>query len=194
MINDLGNPCWVEQKDPLGDWQRLALNAHRDKRLFPARGGGRRMRHPFLPSIVYPQLPDITEGFGYDVMRHPVTVSTKTEGATAVSKFIGTKDDVQLKEVWSAGELSVLTRLLHQFHRFLINPLPDGYYLGWFAPDLSPKHFSVELLDVECNDNGGYIVEKIGNADPMMRRVLTVTFKVVKEPVAPAGSMTMVGH
>lgn len=195
MINDLGNPCWVEEKDPVGDWTRLALDAKKAKCLFPDTGGGRRMRHPFLPSIVYPRLPDFTEGFGYDVMRHPLRVSTKTEGAMAVSKFIGGKDDVEIKEVWSAGELSTVTRLLHQFHRFFINPLPDGYYLGWYAPDLSHKHFAVELLDVECNDpGGGYIVEKIGNSDPMMRRVLTITFKLVKEPVAPSGSMTFVGH
>ncbi len=193
MINDLGNPCFVEQLDPLGDWQRLALKPHRDKRLFPEKGGGRRMRHPFLPSIVYPRLPDITEGFGYDVMKHPEVVVSKTEGASAVTVFPGYKDDVVVKEIWSAGELSTFTRLLHRFHQFLVYPLPTGYFLGWQPRDLSHKNFAVQLVNVECGEGANYIMEKIGDVDPMMRRVLTVSFKLVREAAAPSGSITLVG-
>ena len=193
-----GSPFGDAHFDPFAEWWRPT--SKRDKRLSPASAsalstcGGRRMVHPFHPDIVYPRIPDRTSPFGYDVLRRVDHELVRTELGTALAKFPEQLDDVVIQETWLAQSLSTLSQLFHQFHRYWVDTLPVGEYLGWQPRDLSPKRFFIELVDVQCGESDRLVVEELGNARPFyMRQALTLTFKLVREVRSPAGVMIGVG-
>lgn len=188
----MGSTYWNAIWDPWQPWPKCG--SRRDRRLFPARGGGRRMRHPFFDPIVYPELPSKTLNFGYNPLRHVKSVLTKTLQGTAVAKFKEDYDDVVIREVWTADTLSTLTGLFHQFHRYYVGTLPTGRFIGWQPKDLSPKNFFIDLLNVECGPAEDFEVEELGTERPfMLRTELRVTFKLVREVKGAAGVITGVG-
>lgn len=183
---------WNGIFDPDAPWPRVT--ARDDHRLFPIRGGGRRMRHPYYDPIAYPTVPDQTTGFGYDRLRAANSVMMKTITSSAVAKFPDAAEDVVIKEIWLAKTASTITKLFHQFHRYLIDPLPPNRFIGWQPRDLTSKNYFIDLLDVSCGPSGEYLIEEIGDYRPwMMREALTVEFKLVKELGYPAGVSSMVG-
>lgn len=189
----LDSTYWSHPYDPYGPWHRCV--SKRDRRLSPAFGGGRRMRHPFLDPIVYPRVPDQTTNFLDDRLRHVQASVTKTLTSTAVTKFSDGPEDVVIREVWQARTLSTFTELFRQFYEYLHAKLPSGRYVGWQPKDLSPKNYFVQLLDVQVGQPEHYVVEELGDARPYyMREQLTVTFKLVREVFAPAGVVVAVGR
>lgn len=182
---------WGAIRNPSGPWDR-ALG--KDPRLFPKRGGGRRLRNPYLPPIVYPRLPDRTLNFGYDRLRHVRSVIVKTLDSSAVAKFHDVEEDVIIKEVWFAQELSTQTAFFHQLHAYLRTVLPMGRYVGWQPRDLSPKNYLVELLDVQLGGGDDFDAEEIGAKRPhMSRSQLVLSFKLVRDVLAPAGVLVGLG-
>jgi hypothetical protein len=184
---------WNDVFDPEAPWHRPV---QRDKRLFPARGGGRRMRHPYLEPIVYPELPHRTINFGYDVLRRVPVQLVRTADSTAVAKFPERVEDVVIREVWLAEELSTYTEFFHQLQEYKLATLPTGDYIGWEAPDLSPKRFAIDLLDVKLGGvDGELLVEELGSERPYyLREQLTVEFKLVREVQHPSGLAYLVGY
>lgn len=183
---------WNAPFDWPGPWHRVTQRD--DARLTPTLGGGRRMRHPFLDHIVYPQTPDRTLNFGYDRLRKTRSVVIKTLDSSAVAKYSESSEDVIIREIWLAETLSTFTELFHQFHTYLREILPPGRFIGWQPKDLSPKNYFVELLDVQCGTPDDFTIEELGDDRPhYMREQLTVAFKLVREIQAPAGVVNVVG-
>jgi hypothetical protein len=158
-------------------------------------GGGRRMTHPFLDPIVYPELPHQTFGFGYDILPRSRALVTKTLDSTAVSHFTENPEDVILREIWNAQQLSTETGLFHAFYTYLMTELPTGQYLGWRPTDLSPKVYHIDLLDVTAGTSvNEYLVEERGDRKPwMLSTALSVSFKIIREIEDPAGISVMEG-
>lgn len=152
-------------------------------------GGGRQMRHPFLDSITYPQLPKRTTGFGRYPLRKVSSVVVKTIDSSAVTKFLDAPEDVIMTETWTADQLSAEADLFYAFHRYIVTPLPIGRFLGWRPRDISYKSFFIELLDVQSGLGGDeYHVTEMGNSRPfLITEPLTISFKLIREIDDPAG-------
>jgi len=179
--------------DPMQPWFRVT--SKKDLRLFPKRGGGRRMRHPFLAPIVYQHLPDRTTNFGYDVLARIPSTSVKTLGSNAVAKFPEYDPDIRITETWFANDLSTLTEMFHQFKKYWDTPLQPGQYIGWQPKDASPKSYSIDILDVTCGPAEGFVIEELGDERPyFMREQLSVTFKLVREVQNPSGVAVAIGY
>lgn len=152
------------------------------------------MRHPFLPDIVYPRIPDQTWGFDQDVLTKVRGVTTKTLDSSAVSHFEEAPEDVVIREIWIPDTMSTEVDLFRQFQEYNLSKLPVGQFIGWRPLDLSPKNFAIELLDIELGQPDQYLVEELGKDRPfLMRRQLTVSFKFVREQIGPAGVTVAVG-
>lgn len=152
------------------------------------------MRHPFLDDIVYPRNPDKTANFDQDRLRRIKTVVIKTLDSSAVAKYPEVAEDVIIREVWLAERLSTFTELFRQFHTYLRNPLPPGRFIGWIAPDLTPKAYFVDLIDVEVGNPESYFIEELGSQRPFyMREQLTISFKLVREFQSPVGEVIFIG-
>jgi len=177
--------------DPMAPWPRPVGGNARQARLNPIRGGGRCLKHPFYPRIVYPRLPDLTVNFLDDPIRRVRSVVTKTLAGAAVDHFKDPVDGTVITETWgvSAGnELTTLTRFFRQVLRFREDVLPPDQYLGWQPRDLSPKNFWIELLDVRLGQSEDYPVEALGEKRPYyMRQALSISFKLVREARGAAG-------
>lgn len=147
------------------------------------------MRHPFLDCITYPQLPKKWSGFGRYPLRKLTSVVVKTLDSSAVTKFEDSPEDVIIREMWTADQLSAEADLFYAFHRYLMTPLPPGRFLGWRPRDLSPKSFFIELLDVQSGLGGDeYTVTEMGNNRPfLITEPLTISFKLIREIDDPAG-------
>jgi len=189
----LSSSYWSQPFDQYAPWHR-ATNK-KDSRYFPEKGGGRMMRHPECAPIIYPRLPDQTRNFLDDRLRHVQSVVTKTINSTAVTKFKDSPEDVVIKEVWLARDLSTFTSLFRQFQQYLTTELAPGRYIGWQPSDRTWKRYFIDLLDVQVGSPDEYHVEELGSQRPYyMREQLTVSFKLVREVFAPAGVMVAVGH
>lgn len=191
---DQGLSCahWEQPVDWQGPWRRATH--HRDRRLFPKRGGGRRFRHPFLDPIVYPRMPDKTVGFDQTALLRVKSVVTKTLDSSVVSKFRDKEEDPTITEMWAAGTLSTEAGFFRALHKYLLTPLPVGRYIGWQPRDGSWKSFFIELLDVQLGQDNDYNLEELGDARPyLMRESLTVRFKLVREIIAPVSSVVVTG-
>jgi hypothetical protein len=188
----LESSFWNMPYDWQGPWHRPTQR--KDARYFPERGGGRRLRHPFLDPIVYPRLPDRTFNFGFDRLRKTRSVVIKTLDSSGVAKFVEQPEDVIIREVWLAQDLSTFTELFHGFHTYLREILPPGRFIGWQPKDLTEKSYFIEILDVQCGTPDDFVIEELGSSRPfLMREQLTFAFKLVREIQAPAGIITMVG-
>lgn len=166
-----------------------------DPRVNPATGGGRRLVHPYLDDIVYPENPNRTLGFDVDAIRKTRAVVTRTEGASAVAHYPEFRDDVVIREIWDAGEASVSVEFWRQLRQYREEILPAGDYIGWQPRDLSPYFYFVELLDVKVGDGEIDDIQEHGNAEPfLLDRPLTLVFKLVQEVRPPAGVLVFLGH
>jgi hypothetical protein len=179
-------PCWWNDiLAPELPWWRPR---RKDRRLFPIRGGGREMHHPYMPRIVYPRLPDRTLNFGYDVVPRMRSVLTKTLASTAITKFKDKVEDVVIREIWLADQASTFTTFFHAVQSYMLGTLPPDRYVGWMPRDLSPKAYFVELLDVSLGSGEDLSIEEIGHRTPfVMREAMTISFKCIREIFAPAG-------
>lgn len=191
-----GNLC-ESDFDPLADWWKPW---HGDARLRkapygdPTLCGGRRMSHPVLQDIVYARTPDRTLNFEQDVLPRPESILTKTALGTAHARYDETPDDVVIKEIWLAQELSTLTTMFRQFYAYWVEPLPTGLCVGWQPRDRTWKRYAVEILKVECGESDDLIIESLGRGVPkFMRFNLTVSFKTVREVYAPSGVVVATG-
>lgn len=151
------------------------------------------MRHPFLPRIVYPRVPDKTFNFGYDALKRMRSVVTKTLDSSAVTKFKDATEDIIIREVWIADQLSTFASFFHGLHSYLTSTIPVDRYIGWVPRDLTPKCFFVELLDVQVGGADEYMIEELGNTPYMMREALTLTFKLIREIFPPSGVVVLGG-
>jgi len=183
---------WNEPWNADGPWHRATKR--KDIRLQPGNAGGRRMRHPYLDHIVYARLPDRTIPFDQDPLRKVDSVVTKTLDSSVVAKYAEAPEDLVIREVWLADELSTLASMFRLFHRYLVDVLPPGQLVGWQPRDLTWKCYFIELLDVQLGDNDAFEFEEIGDERPyLMRARLQVAFKLVREMSAPASLMIGTG-
>ncbi len=187
LCSQYGNAIW----DWMQPWWRPSRVV--DKRLTPIKGGGRRLRHPFLPHIVYPRVPDRTLNFAYDRLTRGRTVNVDTLTAMGTAKFTDPRDAVIIQEVWLANQLSTLTKFFHALRRYWVEVLPPGRYVGWQPRDLTWKNYFVEILDVQLGQPDEFHVEELGERPFIMREQLTLTFRTPKEYFHPAGSRVAVG-
>lgn len=158
-------------------------------------GGGRRMRHPFLGELVYPQPPDITLNVGFDVLGKMVTKSVLTLGSTATVSFLHEAEDIIIQEIWKADDLSIEAEFFAMLHEFWTTVMPPGNFVGWYAPDLMPKPYHVKILSVTLGrpDNTKYDPLKVADEPWMLREQLAIAFKPVRDVKAPSGAMVMEG-
>jgi len=183
---------WEQPVDWHGPWRRAVHK--RDHRYFPKRGGGRRFRHPFLDPILYPRLPDKTAGMDQDRVLRVKSIVTKTLDSSVVSKFRDKDEDVQITETWAANTLSTEVGFFRMLHKYLLDPLPIGRYIGWQPRDLTWKSYFIEMLDVQIGSDNDYVVEELGDERPyLMREQLVVRFKLVREIIAPVSSIIITG-
>lgn len=188
----LSTSYWTQPMDPMQPYHRAVQKY--DRRHAPKFGGGRRMRHPFLPPIVYPHNPDRTSGFDQDRLRQVKTITTKTLSSTVVSRFRDEPEDVVITEFWGAETLSTEVAFARQLYQYLNEPLPAGRYLGWQPRDRSWKNFFIELLSVQVGSTDEFLFEELGDGRPyLMREPVTVKFKLVREILAPVSAFTLTG-
>lgn len=193
MYDDLGDGDVLGTHDPMAEWARVTTRT--DLRLFPKKLGGRRLRHPFLPPIIYPQNPDRTLNFGYDVLRKTKSVLVKTIDSSAAAFYQDAKEDVVVREIWSADKLGPETRFFHQLHRYWMTALPAGRYIGWQPRDLSPKNYFIRILNVECGPTDEFSIEELGDLRPwLLRETLILSFARVNEAASPGGALTFLGR
>lgn len=178
--------------DPLSPWWRPARRG--DRRLRPAvdgdpvQGAGPRMTHPYHEDLVYARIPDRLINFGSDGLRRADTVITKTLDGSAVTRFDEFEDDVIYREIWLADTLSTLTDMQRHFHRFWMDPLPAGRYIGWQPRHRTWKRYAIEILRVDCGEaDSEYLIEELGKRPTMMRVSLSVTFKTIREVMSSSG-------
>ena len=153
-------------------------------------GAGRRLRHPYLPDIVYPKLPDATIGFGYDVLPRGRAVMIKTLTSSAVAHFLDVAEDVVIKEIWTPGNLSTEVRFFYALHEFRMTPLPIGQFIGWQPRDRTWRKYAVELLSVEAGPTPEeYLIEeqKAKSKPWLMTSQLVLSFRVIRDFQDPAG-------
>ena len=196
LAGGMGTSYWNDVLAPEFPWHRALVPkgmSGGDPRLFPIRGGGRELRHPFLPRIVYPRVPDKTFNFGYDLLRKTRSLVTKTIDSTTVTKFKDAIEDVVIREVWLADQLSTFTKFFHALQSFISSVIPPFRYVGWVPRDLTAKCYFVELLDVSVGGVDDYLIEEIGKTPYMMRESLTLSFKPIREIFPPSGVVIGVG-
>lgn len=152
-------------------------------------GAGRRLRHPFLPDIVYPRLPDQTIGFGHHVLPRGRAVLIKTLSSSAVAHFLDVAEDVTIKEIWTPGRLSTEARFFYALYEYRMTPLPIGQFIGWQPRDRTWLKYAVELLSVEGGPTpDSYAIEERGDAKPwMIDAQVVLSFRVIREFQDPAG-------
>lgn len=185
-----GWPAMVNVRIP---WTRPRRDD--DPRINPSTGGGRRLRHPFLDDIVYPENPNRTIGFDVDAIRKTRAVITRTEGASAVAHYPELRDDVVITEVWDAGEASVSVEFWRLLREYREEILPAGDYIGWTPADLSPYHYLIELLDVQVGNGDVDEIQEHGDVEPfLLDRPLALKFKLIQEVRPPAGVLVLLGQ
>jgi len=191
VIDERGNQTLNDLRDPAGEWRRVTSLA--DKRLFPEKGGGRRMRHPFLPPIVYYRNPDRWTNFLDEPLRKMRTVVTRNLEGSGVAKYPDDKGDRIVREVWDGP---VRLSLFRQFRAYLMQTLPVDRYIGWQPRDLSPRNYFVELLNVELGGGDEDLATAIGKRPALSRdaQSLTVTFKLIQEAHSPVGELLFLGY
>ncbi len=161
----------------------------------PSLGGGRRMIHPYLEDIIYPENPTRTPGFDYDAVPAMRPVLTRTQRSTALVRYPDEKSDTIITEVWDAGgELKVSVEFYRALYQYLMTPLPVGDYIGWQPRDRSPYNYFIELIDVKLGSRDQYNVEEIGSEEPyMLLDPLAVIFKLVAAAKSPSGVLVFLG-
>lgn len=161
----------------------------------PSLGGGRRMIHPFLEDIIYPENPTRTPGFDYDVLPTMRSVLTRTEGGTSLARYPDKPDDVVITEIWDAGgDLKVSVEFYRALYQYLMTPVPTGDYIGWQPRDKSPYNYFIELIDVKIGSRDQYNVDEVGSEEPyMLTEPLVVIFKLVQAVKAPSGVLVFLG-
>lgn len=166
-----------------------------DPRTNPATGGGRRLAHPFLDDIVYPENPSRTVGFDFDVLRTMKSVLTRTEGGTALLQYPDYPNDVVITETWDAGGgLKIEVEFVRKLYQFLMTPLPVGQYLGWQPRDLCPYFYLVALVDVKLGANDQYHLEEVGEEEPyMLTEPLSIMFKTIQPSKAASSVIVLMG-
>jgi hypothetical protein len=184
---------WPAMVNPRVPWTRPRRDD--DPRVNPATGGGRRLRHPFLDDIVYPENPNRTIGFDYHALRKTRAAIVRTELASAVAHYPEKYDDVVIQEIWDAGEASVTVEFYRLLRQYREEILPAGEFVGWTPADLSPYHYLVELLDVKLGESDVDEVQEHGDREPyMLSRPLSLVFKLVQEVVPPPAVVTLLGY
>lgn len=182
--------------EPLLPWVRPYVKS--DVRLNPGTGvgAGRRLVHPFLPDLVYPELPSRIVNFDYDVLRKTRSVATRTLQGTGISKYLEERDDVQVSEVWDGGGgLSIPISFFRLLYRYMTEVMPPGNFVGWIAPDLTPHGFFVELLDLKLGSSDAYSVIEFGSEEPfLLLEPLTLTWKTIRTARFPVGVVSFSGH
>jgi len=178
--------------DPCIPWTRPRRDD--DPRVSPSTGGGRRLIHPLLDDIVYPENPNRTIGFDWDVIRKTRAVVTRTEKASAVTHYPELRDDPVIQEIWDAGSASVSVEFYRLLRQYREEILPVGDYIGWQPRDLSPYNYFVELIDVRLGSGDSDEVQEHGDREPfLLSQPLTLVFKLVQEARSPAGSIVLLG-
>ena len=167
-----------------------------DPRLNPATGGGRRLVHPYLPDIIYPENPTTTHGF--DV--HPVPkvrpVVSRMAAGSALARYADSVDDVLITEIWNAGSLSTNVEFVRQLIEYVGGILPEGDLIGWQPRDRSPYNYFVDLVALAIGPNDVYHLEEINSSldDLMIAEPVTLTFKLVRDEIAPSGALVFLGY
>ncbi|MGH9796626.1 MAG: hypothetical protein ACRD5D_00565 [Candidatus Polarisedimenticolia bacterium] len=167
----------------------------RDPILVHGSGGGRRLVHPYLDDIVYPELPNRWTGFDWYALPKTRAAVVRTEGASAAAHYREFLDDVVVQEIWDAGSASISVEFWRLLREYRESILPTGDFIGWQPRDLSPYNYVVELLDVKVGEADVDEIQEHGNAEPyLLDKPLTLVFKLVGEARPPAGVISFVGH
>jgi len=182
--------------EPLLPWVRPYVKE--DVRLRPqsGAGAGRRLVHPYLPDLVYPELPSRIVNFDYDVLRKTRSVATRTAQGTGIAKYLDDRDDVQVSEIWDGGGgISVPIGFFRLLYSYMTEVMPPGNFVGWIAPDLTPHGFFVELLDLRLGSSDAYSVIEMADNEPfVLTDPLTLTWKTIRTARSAPGVMEFMGH
>ncbi len=166
----------------------------KDPRWFPGKGGGRRLRHPFLDSIVYPRVPDRTLNFGLGPLRRVPTIVTKTLDSSAVTRFPEAPEDVIITEIWDADSLSTVHEFFNALHRYWVTDLLPGRSIGWSPRDLHWRNYFVDIIDVQLGPPESFDYQEEGSRRPFyLRNPLMLKMKLKREVEAPSGVVTSSG-
>lgn len=155
----------------------------------PRVGAGRRMTHPYLDPIIYPRVPDETYGFDFDVLVNPEGVVTKTLEGSVFSDFEEFPDDVIMREVWLARDMSTLTGFFRELHRYRVTPLPPGQFIGWQPRDRTWKRYAIQIVGLKLGDDEEFHVEELGPRAHLMRKSLEIRFKTIRDVTSAAGGL-----
>ncbi len=185
-----GWPTFIHPRFP---WTRPRVD--HDPAFTTGSGGGRRLIHPYLDDIVYPENPNRTIGFDWDVIRRTRAVVTRTEKGSAVTHYPEYHDDPVITEVWDAGSASVTVEFYRLLKEYRETPLPTGEYCGWQPRDLCPYNYFVELVDVRVGNGDTDEIEEHGDKEPyLLHQPLTLVFKLVQEARSPGGVIVFLGQ
>ncbi len=200
MMPAFANAIW----DPMQPWPRVTHPGdYRNQKPCPDVedfqtvdwGGGRRMRHPLLGDLVYPKPPDITMGVGFDIISKAPTKTILMLDSTASMTFLEEDEDIIITEIWKPDELSTTAEFFYGLQQFWTTLLAPGSYVGWYAPDRFPHPFHIKILSVVLGRPGDYEYEplKVSDEPWYLRKQLSVSFKTVRDAIAPSGAMVAEG-
>jgi len=166
-----------------------------DPRLNPLTGGGRRLIHPYLPDVIYPENPTSTLGFDVDAIPRMRPVVARMAAGSALLQYPDSKDDVLISENWNAGTLSTNVDFVRQLMEYLMSPLPTGDFIGWNPRDRTPYNYFVDLVNLAIGSNDAYhLEEQHSNLDDLLiTEPVTLTFKLVRDEASPSGALVFLG-
>lgn len=120
----------------------------------PGVGKGR-LIHPTLGTYNYLHAPDRWSGFDTDAIIPPVWANTRTLGGAANVLWQGNLRDVEVEEVWEAGDLGGSMAHLRALLTFWQNPVdPSTGYVQWFPQYANALGYRVMLLEVSVAGRG----------------------------------------
>ncbi len=167
-----------------------------DPRLNPATGGGRRLIHPYLQDIIYPENPTTTHGFDVDAIPRMRPVLARMAAGTALLQFPDSKDDVLITETWGAGSLSTYVEFVRALIEYLMSPLPTGDFIGWQPRDRTPYNYFVDLVNLAIGSSDLYHLEEQHSDldDLLITEPVTLTMKLVRDEQSPSGALVFLGY
>ena len=115
-------------------------------------------------TILYPQIPTETLGFGLDILSRPDWAEAKTLGSNIKQQWEAIAEDVIIKEIFS-GDLSQQESFFYQVYKHWRTLLGIGDYGLWRPFDLTDKVYRVRVVNMLL-DGEEFKMDKVGVAQP----------------------------
>lgn len=153
-------------------------------------------RHPTTLETVNP---DTTTNFILAPAPGMETTLQKTLKGSILVQQAQDLEDVVITETWVGGsKLSVLSSMFRTLYKFWTTVPGAGKFLVWQPQDLTVESFGVFIVDVRLGTANNiqyreYRSDLNSSAGSYQLQTLVVRYKIVREAIAPKGSIRLEG-